>query len=222
MSEELKEILNALSYCDFSELSSDDEDEDYGTCDLFYKSVVEPFRCHYSKSFEHDKGATKGVLMFEKLGFVIKIPFIGDTDQQFHGANNSENDWNYCETEYEIFKLAERENIGKCFANIEKAYIINDHPIYIQEFAYISDSKTTSCISHTEEDEDKAKTYCHKAKVDIHDSFWLGDAIAYYGEKIFQKLMSFIKDNEINDLHGGNIGYIGERPVLIDYSGYNN
>ena len=42
-------------------------------------------------------GATK-VLMFKDLGFVIKIPFVGDNDDYFYGSGYSDG-WNYCQTE---------------------------------------------------------------------------------------------------------------------------
>ena len=41
-------------------------------------------------------------------------------------------------------------------------------------------------------------------------------------EKIFNKLIEFIQYMEINDLHKGNIGYINLKPVLMDYSGWND
>ena len=47
---------------------------------------------------------------------------------------------------------------------------------------------------------------------------WL---IPYYAnsEKA-DELFEFLNESDINDLHSGNIGYIGNRLVLIDYSGY--
>ena len=35
-------------------------------------------------------------------------------------------------------------------------------------------------------------------------------------------LLSFIDDYDISDLHDANIGYIGMRPVLVDYSSFND
>jgi hypothetical protein len=32
--------------------------------------------------------------------------------------------------------------------------------------------------------------------------------------------MNFIEDEEINDLHRGNLGYLNGRPVILDYSGF--
>lgn len=44
--------------------------------------------------------------------------------------------------------------------------------------------------------------------------------IEYYGLKKFLKLKEFVEEKRINDLHGGNYGFIDGRPVIFDYSGY--
>ena len=41
-----------------------------------------------------------------------------------------------------------------------------------------------------------------------------------YGYEEFTRLADFLEWNEINDLHSGNIGYLGKRLVFIDYAGY--
>ena len=61
---------------------------------------------------------------------------------------------------------------------------------------------------------------CKQLGVGCFNSCWLSDFLDYFGEDIFQKFMKFIDKQNIGDLHSDNIGYIGNRPVLIDYSGY--
>ena len=41
-----------------------------------------------------------------------------------------------------------------------------------------------------------------------------------YGYEEFMKIADFLEWNEINDLHSGNIGYVGDRVIFIDYAGY--
>lgn len=41
-----------------------------------------------------------------------------------------------------------------------------------------------------------------------------------YGEEIYAELSSFLREWNVNDLHCGNVGWIGKRFVLIDYAGY--
>lgn len=44
--------------------------------------------------------------------------------------------------------------------------------------------------------------------------------IQTYGEEIYKELSSFLLEEDINDLHLGNIGLINGKIVLIDYAGY--
>ena len=39
---------------------------------------------------------------------------------------------------------------------------------------------------------------------------------------MMNKLLEFIRTVGINDLHDGNIGYIENRPVLVDYSSFDS
>lgn len=41
-----------------------------------------------------------------------------------------------------------------------------------------------------------------------------------YGEELYMKLSEFCAKQRINDLHSGNVGYVGDNFVLIDYAGY--
>ena len=45
-------------------------------------------------------------------------------------------------------------------------------------------------------------------------------ALTIYGKKFCQKLCAFIVENAINDLHDSNIGYNHNKPIILDFSGY--
>lgn len=221
--EELDEILEALSYGTFDEI---DEAE-------FYPVVVQPFSEKYKKPFDYATGATKGVLIFEQLGFVIKIPFCRNSEDceynsaygeyeccYFTGAD-TDNGWDYCEAEADKYERAETEGLAQCFAKTEKIGDIDGYPIYMQELADIYKSIDYQS-SHTEEDSRQVSSICNSNNFYMFNIEWLSDAFHYYGEKMFHKLLEFIRTVGINDLHDGNIGYIGNRPVLIDYSSFDS
>ena len=42
----------------------------------------------------------------------------------------------------------------------------------------------------------------------------------YYDAETLEKVSTFIQDNNINDVHTGNVGYRGDQLVMVDYSGY--
>ena len=49
---------------------------------------------------------------------------------------------------------------------------------------------------------------------------WASMAIILYGKRRCKALCRFIIENNINDLHGSNIGYLKDRPIILDFSGY--
>lgn len=221
--EDLDEILEALSYGTFDE--NDEAD--------FYSIVVQPFSEKYKKPFDYATGATKGVLIFEQLGFVIKIPFCRNSEDceynstygeyeccYFTGAD-TDNGWDYCEAEANKYERAEEEGLAQCFAKTKKIGDIGGYPIYMQELADIYKSIDYQS-SHTEEDSRQVSSICNSNNFYMFNIEWLSDAFHYYGEKIFHKLLEFIRTVGINDLHDGNIGYIGNRPVLVDYSSFDS
>lgn len=221
--EELDEILEVLSYGTFDEI---DEAE-------FYPVVVQPFSEKYKKPFDYATGATKGVLIFEQLGFVIKIPFCRNTEDCYYNSAygeyeccyftgaDTDNGWNYCEAEADKYERAETEGLAQCFAKTEKIGDIDGYPIYMQELADIYKSIDYQS-SHTEEDSRQVSSICNSNNFYMFNIEWLSDAFHYYGEKVFHKLLEFIRTVGINDLHDGNIGYIGNRPVLVDYSSFDS
>ena len=42
----------------------------------------------------------------------------------------------------------------------------------------------------------------------------------HYDHKRLDNFLDFCEENDINDIHTGNVGYINGRLVVIDYSGY--
>ena len=59
------------------------------------------------------------------------------------------------------------------------------------------------------------KNYCRDL-----DQLWACMALSIYGKKLCRKLCAFIVENAINDLHTSNIGYNHNKPIILDFSGY--
>lgn len=220
MTQEIEEIIDALSHCDFTEVT------EYS----FREQIIYIFGRQYKKKFSYDNGASKGVFIFKDLDFVIKIPFIGtieiDEDeeydseflQEFCGADGKDSCWDYCSVEKERYHYAEIEGVEMCLAKTKLLTTIQGYPIYIQEYATMYDYGESSC--HTIEDTYTVKKICEDKNYSCFNEEWLSDVFSFFGEKIFYKLLSWIDMYEVNDLHANNLGYIHGRPVLVDYSGW--
>ena len=213
---ELREILDALHNCYFDELDQYSFDDD----------VLYPFKDKYTKSFKSATGATKGVLIFENFGFVIKIPFIFCDGDEMCGASDGIHNWDYCSQEVCRYEMAEDEGFGDIFLETDLLGEVNNHPIYIQPYAKVLSQidGTTYNSNHrsgTDVDAILAKEIDNSENYTMLDSSWEADFLVRYGIEMFKKFKIYIKDNWINDLRDDNIGYIGKNPVLIDYAGFN-
>ena len=101
----------------------------------------------------------------------------------------------------------------------------NGIPVYIQKkaislnhsdkFRHLSRAEKDSVskvISSSLKEKDYGYNYCPVAFC------FFSDVIEFYGEKMAEKIARFL--DKADDLHDGNIGYVGEQPILIDYGGY--
>ena len=153
------------------------------------------------------------------------------------------------ERDYKIYQEAKKYGIDKIFLPLEFLYQ-NVHGVkfFIQpKFVDTVQSGNSSCpskCSNQDCDCDHCNFYIspshtrailknHSSKInrkklkDAFDSFydcvdfeWFARAVEFYGFQFIYKLNKFLCENDVSDLHEGNIGYMtNERPVLIDYGG---
>lgn len=164
-------------------------------------------------------GATKGVIIDHDCGYVIKLPF------------RDRDGFDYCKAEWRNYCVAESQGLAEFFAFMDFLGFFHNYPIYIQELVdcdeyNISDRAWSSsfnsyCMNNGYDKED--------AEVidEFSDYFYSWDSCeqteALFEEEWgadFDKLTIFFEDNHINDLHSGNLGYRGDKLILIDYSGF--
>ena len=215
---DIKEIINALYNCSLEELC---DEQDY-----LEDNVIEPFKEKYKKPFDWAFGATKIVLIFKNLGFVIKIPLTYCGGDELCGAENLDNNWDYCQQEATRFEWMRDEKVDVMFAETQYLTDIHAFPIYIQEYAEILNNiqidNIANYYSHTDKDTDKIMKISNEKDYERIDIEWEADILVNYGEDFYNHFMSVISDYDIEDLRTANIGYIGKRPVVVDYAGFNS
>ena len=200
-------------------------------------------------NLQMSSGVTKGVLLIEGCNFVIKMPFYGsERDEEYvdglgyteamevYGSDWSsrevkcelypfenaagETPWDYCSAEAQIYQYAEEEGVEQFFAKTEFLGYAQGWPVYIQERAVMyrdmdapeHSSKHLSYINR----ELLARAFSDLAASQV------ADLVAEYNEEAFQRLDKFCEDYSVTDLHQGNIGYLHGKPVLVDYSSYDD
>ena len=179
-------------------------------------------------------GVSKVAIIPKEKNYVIKIPYYGVYrknngikcfDPYFSSISKSSD---YCKSEEIIYNKAKANGLDTFFAEIEQIGKIKSIPIYVQRKAVIFED-----VYYPEDDEEENlneheisifKTITTKYSDLVEDEYlpisWMKDFIFSYGELAFDKLYNFLSDNNIQDLHSENIGYICERPVLVDFSGF--
>lgn len=131
--------------------------------------------------------------------------------------------WDYCALETALYEEAEKRGLAQYFAK-EKLYCKIDgiYPVYIQQKV---DSFYSIYDKLSKEERQDAATRCSQSiesRDMLFDAVWVDAFLAAYGAEEYKKLVSFLDEFEIFDFHRGNIGFYQSRPILFDYSGFEN
>ena len=192
------------------------------------------FRCE-ADDWAH--GCTKLVLFFKELSdWVVKIPLFGeyheedDSYHDFEHANQNiqiENYNDYCAVEAYLTKEAYAEELDEMFAKTFYICDINGVPIYIAEKAEGVLNKGgveyTSQHSAYEANDLYESYYDQLQESSLYDKHYFRYFVDQYGAWETERLIQFIVDWNIDDLHLGNLGFDKNGHIkIIDYSGFHN
>jgi len=200
---------------------------------LKFENFIRKNKKKIFNSFQVKNGMTKGVLIPLSKDYVIKIPFMGYESfingfHLFDGAFEPEEDaykelqgsWNYCQREEEIYNLAKEYHVAEFFAQVKQIDNFENYPIYLQPYANIG-SKSMISLEDDARKVVKVRKFCEEMGFYAFNTRWMADALEYYGFSKVKEFCFFMNKFYLNDdLHEENIGYIDNRPVLVDYGGY--
>lgn len=220
-----------------AELGSYSDDDDPEFLDFLYYDIPAEFG-----KFSIEHGATKGVLIFEDLPFVIKFPFNGmlyyngdydpeqdNEDQEyyfelFYGACCDETD-NYCQCELERMEAICEAGFGQFVAKTEFLWEdAHGRKFYIQEkvkpFNEIGLYEFSPSVDSMKRASNMANGY---RKCDVS---WRASVVDKYGEDTWTAFVDWVDTSGFrlwSDMHYGNFGYrLDGTPVMFDISGYND
>lgn len=227
------EICKRLDFC--CNLAPEADDGDPYFLDCIYEELGHDFG-----DFEIANGATKGVLIFDDLPFVIKFPFLGmryfDEDkyeaeeddyyvfEEFQGADCEEHN-NYCQCELERADAMVEAGFGDLVAKTELLYVNEfGFKFYIQEKVQTYSDCYDVATQASEESRRKSASLTRDYKYCADD--WRALVIEKFGVDKWMQLVDWSKSSGVyilNDMHGSNYGYRYDgSPVLLDISGYND
>lgn len=206
----------------------------YGANDLIHKiqkwagnKIVDMFNRH----FEMDAGASKLVFIPLEGDYVYKIPLPATEDGIFFKDLNIYDYRDFCEVELDRCLEIKKAGFGDFIAKEEYIDFINGLPIYKMEKAmpfdkirkYLSNSSVG--LSNNYDSIYKrlnSSSYSESAaNVTSIPIEWMNILVEKQGLLRTTDFFNYLIENGWdNDLHSGNIGFINNNPVLIDYSGY--
>lgn len=174
-------------------------------------------------NYSIQSGSSKYCIIFKKEDFVVKWT---------SGKRHQDKEKNEAYRESVLYELAVQENL-QCFFP-KTHFLTQSNGIY-----FIMQEKIDEAVADTDFDTDEryrkiSKTASNKIIKKVKsamllgnlqcrrevDSLWISMAIILYGKKAVKRLCEFIRTYNINDLHGNNIGYKNNKPIILDFSGY--
>lgn len=208
--------------------------EDFDLSHLTGKTYQNKFKS-LSNDFLLSSGASKLAIIPKAKDYVIKLPFAGvdyqckekDEFATFHCRLSKSAD--YCKADIMVYNEAKDVGMEVFFAEIEQIGEVQGVPVYVQQKAEIFGD----CIPYEDQlealddEDDEIMTsiksdYPYLVEEEFLPPLWVKDFILIYGTSVFDELIDFLHEHEIDDLHEENVGYIANMPVLVDYSGFEN
>ena len=227
----------------------EDEDLNDDQCDYIWNIICDKTSFNKDNAF-YGSGASKFVIIPIEADYVVKIPFVTNAHYEDSGYYDAENhtwvdqgldylDYEYCNEEYKRYKLAKEFYSGAelFLAKTERIFTGKTINGYVQErvndfYSWCSENDIDS-YGFEDEDYEKVensyKSYSNTI-VEVLDNFhnipavWFDQLFKYAIEndkmKEVEQFFDFLMDEDINDLCARNIGFIGDKPVLMDYAGW--
>ena len=175
-----------------------------------YCNIYNCFKSNEGITINH--GSTRYAIIIDGVPFVYKI------NKKRTGT------YNYCKLEADTYSNAKTEGYECYFAQMEYLLSFGDIEVYVQEKVdvfdqgeYIFSCEGDYSDEHYNLIEEISKSYCSGDCIPLD---WMADFTAYYSDAELDDFFYFLDNHNINDLHDSNIGYIGTRPVVFDYSGW--
>lgn len=159
------------------------------------------FRDNMPKRYDIYEGACKCVIAFKDADYVIKFDYYGEES--------------YCKLEADNYADAVAAGLARYFAETRFVCEIDGVTFIIQEKCICDEDAVYDSLGHY------VRINCGCEEQDVWDEV---ECLCEEGRayEMFEDaaLAHFICSHYINDLHQGNFGFIGDRLVMVDFSGF--
>jgi len=167
---------------------------------------------------QYNNGETRYAIWDKSWNFVLKVPRYSYVEHD------------YCALEVEHYKSAIEYGVARICLPIEPIYTSHTGIVIYKQTRYNFDCRKAYCNGYNEYLERKnipnsSRGIRQKVQDTCYDGGrindeWLARVIQLYGKKFVKSMVKWIAVNSINDLHGCNTGYLNNKPIILDYAGY--
>lgn len=207
---------------DFS-IGTYEDDLDYVTEDFCDQVVTAAHKAGLGVDYQY--GATQLCFIDEgNEDYVVKMPFVNksfcrweedDEGQEYEEEVTERYFHDYTAECADLYDKACKAGVAMFFAKVDSI----GSGAWTQEYV-ISLGEGGSPRQHSEAVIKLVTKMSKEHDWKFHPT-WIADCLLYYGREAFNKFIDFIKEEKINDLHGGNYGWTKSGyPRLLDYAGY--
>jgi len=231
--EKLSVIKDSLENCNFELYSENDVD---------IWNAIESSGAYTNENATYRTGASKFCIIPKETDYVIKIPFNSLLEEEYWDNDDDESSYekfldpldDYCDIEAYNYKIAKEQYPGAEMFLAETKFLYSGFNIcfYIQEKATVFNEldgewdkrKEVSKSYKTKNENSKIDDVIYESCYDDLPPVWLRKLLEYgLSHNVMENVnqfINFLAEYQINDLYGNNLGFIGDKPVLFDYSGW--
>lgn len=200
----IDELISVLENCE----ATDDEIND----------CLDEFANNHRRDVAIASGETRYAVIFKRDNFVLKIPRYDYCKED------------YCQAEIRAYESAKKFRVERILLPIELYHTTTiGIAIYKQpKYSFsTSDGEYNRCYNTYLNNRNTPyhKPIIHKVTNECYDGcrisrHWMARVLQLYGKKFCRSFEAWTMENNINDLHNNNTGWLDNKPIILDYAGY--
>jgi len=200
----IDELISALENCE----ATDDEISD----------CLDGFADSHRRDIIITSGETRYAVIFKYNNFVLKIP-------RYEYCKED-----YCQAEIRAYESAKKFRVERILLPIELYYTTTTGiSIYKQPKYSFSTSDGEYNLGYDGYlNHRNIPTRCpivRKITDECRDGDrisrrWMARVLQLYGKKFCRSFEAWTMENNVNDLHNSNTGWLDNKPIILDYAGY--
>ena len=200
----IDELISTLENCDA-------DSYEIGDC-------LDEFADNHRRDVAISSGETRYAVVFKHDNFVLKIPRYGYCKED------------YCQAEIRAYESAKAYRVERILLPIELYHTTSTGiAVYKQpKYSFSTSDGDYNC---------NYDVYLNRRNIPAHRPIvrkitdecrdgdrisrrWMARVLQLYGKKFCRSFEAWTMENNVNDLHNSNTGWLDNKPIILDYAGY--